>query len=305
MKEKFFQLAQQLKIGNTPLKLIYVNEQNNTKVFAKEEYYNPTGSIKDRTALGMIADALANGKLKKGDTVVEATSGNTGIALAYICGKLGIKVILTMPDSMSIERRQLLQSYGAELVLTDGKLGMSGAVERAKELAQAGAVEVRQFDNYSNILSHYYSTAEEILEQCPSVDIFVAGVGTGGTLCGTAKRIKEVKPSVKAIALEPSESAVLSGKEKGAHGIQGIGAGFVPIIVDRTLIDDVITVDTAQAKEMAVKLNKEFQCKCGISSGCNVSIAIKLADDVNYRDKTIVTVLPDSVNRYMSVLDLD
>ena len=305
MKQLFFQLAQQLNIGNTPLTALY-SADNGAKVLVKEEYRNATGSIKDRTALAMIADAMDKGLLKAGDTVVEATSGNTGIALAYICGKLGIRTILTMPDTMSVERRQMLQRYGATLQLTDGSKGMSGAVAAAKSLADNGAVEVRQFDNPANLMAHYMSTAQEILQQTNNkVDVLVAAVGTGGTLCGTAKRLKEVLPNVEIVAVEPSESAVLSGNIAGKHGIQGIGAGFVPSIVDNALIDRIVTVTTEQAYQQAKLLNNEYNQPCGISSGANVYVAMQLAKDSRYQGKTIVTVLPDSVDRYMSVLKLD
>lgn len=299
------QLSQQLGIGNTPLTLLCQNEHG-TKILVKEEYHNATGSIKDRAALYMILEAMSRDALKKGDTVVEATSGNTGIALAYVCGKFGIKTVLTMPETMSVERRQMLQQYGATLELTEGKLGMSGAVARAKSLAQSGAFEVRQFDNPANITAHYMGTGQEILRDTDNqVDVFVAAVGTGGTLCGTAQRLSEVVPSVQIIAVEPAESAVLSGKAAGAHGIQGIGAGFVPTIVDKNLIDGIMTVTTQQAYDMAVRLNKQFGRPCGISSGANVYAAMQLFNDKRYYGKTIVTVLPDSVNRYLSVLKLD
>lgn len=304
MNKIFFELQQKLDIGNTPLTLLYHNKKTNAKVYVKEEYLNPSGSIKDRASLGMIAGAIADNKLPQGSTIVEATSGNTGIALAYIGSKLNYKVVLTMPDSMSVERRQMLKDYGAQLVLTAGAEGMSGAVARAKQLAQQGAVEVLQFANPNNAMAHYLTTAPEIVSQLDKVDIFVAGVGTGGTLCGCARYFREKGINVSIYAVEPQESAVLSGKPKGAHGIQGIGAGFVPDIVDMTLIDKVCTVNTADAKAMAVTLNKEYNRPCGISSGANVHLAIQLADKTENAGKNIVTVLPDSVNRYRSILEL-
>lgn len=272
-------------------------------VLAKLEYFNPTGSAKDRAALYMINDAEASGLLKKGAVIIEPTSGNTGVGLAAVAASRGYRVILTMPDTMSAERRALLSSYGAELVLTDGALGMRGAIDKANELAEKteGAFIPGQFSNPANPRSHYETTGPEIWRDTEGkVDIFVAGVGTGGTISGTARYLKEQKAALAAVAVEPTGSAVLSGGKAGPHGLMGIGAGFVPEALDLSLIDEVIAVTDEQAYEAARALASSEGILTGITSGAALYAAAELAKRPENDGKTIVALLPDTGERYLS-----
>lgn len=290
-------------IGKTPLfKLNNIVEENMAEVYVKLEKYNPGGSIKDRAALGMIEKAEKEGSLKKGYTIVEPTSGNTGIALSMI-GKLkGYKVIIVMPDTMSLERRNLMKSYGAKLILTDGAKGMKGAIEKAKEIAEGkeGYFIPQQFTNEANALKHYETTGEEIIEDLKDIDVFVASVGTGGTIMGIGKKLKEYNKDIKIIAVEPEKSPVISGGKAGAHKIQGIGAGFIPDIYKSQLVDKVITISDEEAFHYARKMGKEEGILVGISSGANIAAAIKIAEEMG-KNKKIVTVAPDGGEKYLSM----
>ena len=293
--------AELLGIGNTPL--IPYEEDFDADIYIKNEGMNASGSVKDRAALGMILDAEEKGLLHKGDTIVEATSGNMGIALAYVGIKRGYKVLLTMPETMTVERRQILQGLGAQLVLTEGKLGMKGAIEAVEQYStKKGHVWLKQFENPANVTANYLSTGAEILEQIDHVDVLVAGVGTGGTLIGTGKRIREQFPNVEFVAVEPASSPVISRGEKGAHAIQGIGAGFVTALYDRELVNRVELVTDEQALDMFKMLNLKQGYCCGISSAANIVVATRLAVDPAYKDKVIVTFFPDGDDRYGSVL---
>ena len=293
-------------VGNTPLlRLKNVEKEYSLKarLFAKLEGVNPTGSVKDRAAKELILDAEERGLLKKGGTVIEPTSGNTGIALAMLCKAKGYKAVIVMPETMSIERRKLMLSYGAELVLTDGDRGMQGAIEKAQELQKTipNSFIPDQFSNPANWRAHYKTTGVEIYRDLDGdVSAFVASVGTGGTFTGTAKFLKEKNAFVKAFAVEPSESAVLSGEEKGAHGIQGIGAGFIPKVLDTQLIDEVIKVSTKQSVEYAKMLVKTEGVSAGISSGATVFGGIEVAKREEFAGKNVVVVLPDSAWKYLS-----
>lgn len=301
-KETFYKEAELLGIGNTPL--IPHEEDLDADVYVKNEAMNAAGSVKDRAALAMILDAEEKGLLTKGCTIVEATSGNMGISLAYVGVRRGYKVLLAMPDSMSHERRALLQGLGAQLVLTEGALGMQGAVDFIEQMSrEANTVWLKQFCNPANALAHYLSTGEEIVSQLDKVDIFVAGVGTGGTLCGTARRLKETFPNVKIVAVEPSASAAISRGEKGAHAIQGIGAGFVPDLYDATLVDDVQLVTDEQALDKFTELNKKQGYCCGISAAANIVVCERLAALEENKGKNILTVFPDGDDRYVSLLN--
>ncbi|PRR78235.1 Cysteine synthase [Clostridium liquoris] len=289
-------------IGNTPLlKLSHIVDESMAEVYVKLEKQNPGGSIKDRTALGMIEKAEDLGLLNPGDTIVEPTSGNTGIGLAIVGRLKGYKVIIVMPDSMSIERRSILKAYGAELILTEGRLGMKGAIEKAEEIVKGkkGFYIPQQFDNEANPEKHYKTTAEEILKDVPDVDMFLASVGTGGTLIGIGKRLKEVKKDVKVIAIEPAKSPLLSGGEAGPHGIQGIGANFIPSIYKKEIVDKVITVSDEEAFKYAKLVGREEGILVGISSGANISVAITLAKALG-KGKKIVTVAADGGEKYLS-----
>ena len=293
--------ANLLGIGNTPL--IPYEEDFGADIYIKNEGLNASGSVKDRAALGMILDAEEKGLLRKGDTIVEATSGNMGIALAYVGIKRGYKVLLTMPETMTVERRQILQGLGAQLVLTEGKLGMKGSIEAVEQYAtKKGHVWLKQFENPANVTAHYLSTGEEILEQLDRVDVVVAGVGTGGTLIGTGRRIREKFPDVEIVAVEPASSPVISRGEKGAHKIQGIGAGFVTMLYDRELVNSVELVTDEQALDMFKMLNLKQGYCCGISSAANIVAATRLAENPVYTGKNIVTFFPDGDDRYGSVL---
>lgn len=272
-------------------------------VYCKLESFNPAGSAKDRIALSMILDAEKKGLLREDSVIVEPTSGNTGIGLAAIAAARGYRVILTMPESMSIERRRLLSMYGAEIVLTEASLGMKGAIDRANEIAAKteGAWIPAQFDNPANAKAHYQTTGPEIWQDTDgTIDIFVAGVGTGGTLTGTGTFLKEKKPNVKIVAVEPSASPLLSQGRAGAHGLQGIGANFVPSVLDRTLIDEIIPVSEEEAYAAGRSLAKNEGILCGITSGAALHAAILLAKRSENEGKTIVCLLPDTGDRYLS-----
>lgn len=295
-------------IGNTPLvalSRLAAAYQSVAEIVAKVERFNPGGSVKDRAALGMILAAEQNGSLARGGTIIEPTSGNTGVGLAWIARLKGYRVILTMPESMSLERRKLLQASGAELVLTPACEGMTGAIRRADELRQStpGSVILGQFDNPSNPEAHESTTAEEIWRDTDGeVDVFVATVGTGGTLTGTARGLKQHRPSVRIVAVEPASSPVLSGGEAGAHAIQGIGAGFVPGNYDATWVDEVLTVTNEDAFRLMRELASMEGLLVGISSGAAVAAALQLARRAEYAGKRIVVLLPDTGERYLSLL---
>ncbi len=291
-------------IGATPLvKLRKMSEETGATVVAKIEAFNPLHSVKDRIALGMIEAAEREGRIKPGDTLVEPTSGNTGIGLAFVAAVKGYKLVLTMPETMSVERRKLLKVFGAELVLTPGEKGMRGAVERAEQLVKErpGTVMLQQFENPANPAFHRRTTAEEIWRDTAGmVDIFVAGVGTGGTITGVGTVLKERKPSVKIVAVEPADSPVLSGGKPGPHKIQGIGAGFVPKVLDRTIIDEILTVTTDESFAEARRAAKEEGIFCGISSGAALSAAQRIASRPENKGKLIVVLIPDTGERYLS-----
>ena len=290
-------------IGQTPLLSIGEQEGQVARIVVKLEYFNPGGSVKDRTALAMIEDAEARGLLRPGATIVEPTSGNTGVGLAWVGRSRGSRVVLTMPDTMSQERRRLLQAYGAELVLTPGAEGMKGAISRAEELLRSteGAVMLGQFTNPANPAVHERTTGEEIWQASEGcVDIFVAGVGTGGTVSGAGRRLKEHRPEVRVVAVEPASSAVLSTGVAGKHRIQGIGAGFVPETYDAGVVDEVVTVGDDEAAAHARLLARQEGLLVGISSGAAYAAALRLARRAEHAGKTIVALLPDTGERYLS-----
>lgn len=303
---KIYTKATQL-IGNTPLLKVenYMETEGITRaqVLAKLEYLNPAGSVKDRVALAMIEDAERKGILKPGATIIEPTSGNTGIGLASVAAAKGYRAILTLPDTMSVERRTLLAAYGAELVLTPGAQGMKGAIAKAEELQREipGGVILGQFDNPANPAAHEASTGPEIWEDTDGrVDIFVAGIGTGGTITGVGRYLKEKNPKISIVAVEPSDSAILSGGQPGPHKLQGIGAGFVPSILDTGIYDEVMTVTTEQAYHAGRLLAHREGLLAGISSGAALYAAGELAKRPENAGKTIVVLLPDSGDRYLS-----
>lgn len=293
-------------IGKTPLVELANIEKKyflNAKILAKLEYFNPAGSVKDRAALAMIEDAEQSGILKKGATIIEPTSGNTGIGLASVAAARGYKTLLTMPETMSVERRNLLKAYGAEIVLTDGSKGMSGAIARAEELKNEidGAVILGQFVNPANPKIHFKTTGPEIWDDTDGkVDIFTAGVGTGGTLSGTGKYLKSQNPEVRVVAVEPETSPVLSEGHGGPHKIQGIGAGFVPDTLDTEVYDEVIKTPNEGAFEMANEIVKTEGILVGISSGASLWAAVQLAKRPENAGKTIVALFPDTGERYLS-----
>ena len=293
-------------IGNTPLLepvRLEKELQLKGKLLLKLEYLNPTGSVKDRAAKGMIEDAEKKGLLKKGSVIIEPTSGNTGIGLASIAVIKGYRVILTMPETMSIERRNILKAYGAELVLTDGKKGMSGAIEKAEELAKEieNSFIPAQFDNAANAEIHKKTTGVEIWNDTDgNIDYFIAGVGTGGTLTGTGEYLKSKKDNIHIVAVEPADSPVLSQSKSGTHAIQGIGAGFVPKVLNTSIYDSVFAVESNDAFESAKKLAKTEGILVGISSGAALHAGITLAKQEQNKDKVIVVLLPDSADRYYS-----
>ncbi|MBD5588587.1 cysteine synthase A [Clostridium botulinum] len=289
-------------IGNTPMfKLNNMQEENMADVYIKLEKFNPGGSIKDRAALGMIEEAEKMGKIKPGDIIVEPTSGNTGIGLAMVGRLKGYKVIIVMPDSMSIERRNMIKAYGAELVLTEGNKGMTGAIEKAEELARdkKGYFIPQQFSNRANSKKHYETTAVEILKDVEDLDAFVASVGTGGTIAGIGRRLKEFNKNIKVVAVEPYNSPVISGGKAAPHKIQGIGAGFIPDVYEKDVVDDVMTITDEESYEYARRFGAEEGILVGISSGANIAAAIKIAKKLG-KGKKVVTVAPDGGEKYIS-----
>ena len=293
-------------IGNTPLlELCKAEEQFQcaAKLYAKLEGFNPTGSVKDRAAQGMLNAAERKGLLQKGGVVIEPTSGNTGIGLALLCKARGYRLIIVMPDSMSIERRKLIEAYGAQIVLTDGKKGMTGAIEKAKELQQSmpNAYIPDQFSNPANAEAHYLSTGPEIYEALEGkVDVFVAGIGTGGTVTGVGKYLKEKNPNVKIVGVEPFSSPVLTKGISGSHGIQGIGAGFVPKVLDGNILDEVLTVTDEESVASAKYLSREEGVSAGISSGAAFKAALEIAKRKENENKNVVVLLPDTGAKYLS-----
>lgn len=295
-------------VGNTPLlelNKFSAGKHIGTSIIAKLEYFNPAGSVKDRIALAMVEDAERKGTLKAGATIIEPTSGNTGVGLAFVSAVKGYKVILVMPDSMSVERRNLLKAYGARLELTPGASGMKGAIAKANELKEEipGAVILQQFENPANPEVHYRTTGEEIWRDTDGkVDIFVAGVGTGGTVSGIGKKLKEKNPKVQIVAVEPASSPVLSGGKSGPHKIQGIGAGFVPVTFNRAVVDQIYQVENDDAIRTGRELAQQEGLLVGISSGAAVFAALQLALKPENKGKKIVALLPDTGERYLSTL---
>ena len=293
-------------IGHTPLLEVQNIESElglKAKLLVKLELFNPAGSVKDRVAKNMVVEAERQGILKNGGTIIEPTSGNTGIGLASIAASKGYRAIFTMPETMSVERRKLLQGYGAEIVLTDGKKGMAGAIAKAEELAEEidGAVVLGQFINKANPAAHTVSTGPEIWEDTEGkVDIFVAGVGTGGTITGTGEDLKEKNPALKIVAVEPAASPVLSGGKPGPHGLQGIGAGFVPEILNTEIYDEIVQVENEEAYAASRMLAHKEGILVGITSGAALHTAIELAKREENAGKTIVAILPDTGERYLS-----
>lgn len=299
---KIFHTVEEL-IGGTPLFHLETNEQTGAKLLVKLEFLNPGGSIKDRAALSMIQDAEAQGRLAPDGTIIEPTSGNTGIGLACVAASRGYRLILTMPDTMSSERRAMLAAYGAQLVLTPGAQGMQGAVDKAEALAKEipGSIIAGQFENAANPAAHYRTTGPEIWEDTQGqVDALVACVGTGGTVTGTGRYLKEQNPALHVAAVEPDASPLLSGGKAGPHQIQGIGANFIPAALDQTVLDEVVRVTDEQAFQTGRELAKQFGLLVGISSGAAVCAARQLCTREQFRGKTVVAVLPDSGDRYFS-----
>ena len=302
---KVYTSVEQL-VGNTPLlELTHLETELGlkAKVLAKLEYLNPAGSVKDRVGLAMILDAEEQGRLQPGGTIIEPTSGNTGIGLAAVAAARGYRAIIVMPDSMSMERRLLMTAYGAELVLTEGAKGMTGAIEKAEELAREipNSMIAGQFDNPANPAAHYRTTGPEIWQDTDGrVDVFVAGVGTGGTITGTGRYLKEQNPAVKVVAVEPADSPLLGGGTAGPHGLQGIGANFVPPVLDTGIYDEIIPVTTQQAYETGRLLGRREGVLVGISSGAALWAALELAKRPENTGKNIVVLLPDTGDRYLS-----
>jgi len=302
---RIYACAQEM-IGGTPLMEVLQIEKTEklcARLLVKLEGFNPGGSAKDRVGAAMIDDAEKRGILRPDSVIIEPTSGNTGIGLACAAAAKGYRVIIVMPDSMSIERRQLLAAYGAELVLTEGSLGMAGAIAKANELAakMPGSFIPGQFENPANAMAHYRTTGPEIYEDTDGkVDIFVAGVGTGGTITGVGKYLKEKNPDVRIVAVEPAGSPLLSGGKAGPHGLQGIGANFIPAVLDRAVIDEIITVTEEEAYEAGRMLGKREGILVGISSGACLHAAMQLAGQEENRGKTIVALMPDAGDRYLS-----
>ena len=293
-------------IGNTPLLELRGMEkkyQLKARLLAKLEYLNPSGSVKDRAALGMLKDALEKGLIAPGATIVEPTSGNTGIGLAALAASEGFHLILTMPETMSVERRNILKAYGAEIVLTDGTQGMAGAIEKAKELVEQipGSFLPGQFENPANARAHFETTGPELWRDTDgNIDVFVSAVGSGGTITGTGQYLRQQKPEIRIIAVEPETSPVLSGGAAGAHKIQGIGAGFVPEVLDTEIFDEIMTVDNEEPFAMARELAKTEGILVGISSGAALYAAVQAAARSENEGKTVVVLLPDSADRYYS-----
>jgi len=286
-------------IGNTPM--INLCSIGNGNIYVKLEQYNPAGSIKDRAVYHMVENLEKSELLKKGDVLVEATSGNTGIALSMIGNLKGYKVIIVMPETMSVERRTIMKAYGAQLILTDGSLGMNGSIEVMNKLLSENSNyrSLKQFENKYNTLAHYETTGVEIFNQVKDIDIFVCGVGTGGTISGIGKYLKEQNLNIKIVAVEPEGSPVISKNKKGYHNIQGIGAGFVPKIYDKNIVDEIITITDEECYEGVRMIAKMEGILVGISSGANIYAALKLSK--MYPNKKIVTVAPDGIDKYMSI----
>lgn len=306
MAKKIYTSVDQL-IGKTPLvELTHIERENNlsAKIVAKLEYFNPAGSVKDRIAKAMIDEAEAKGLLKEDSVIIEPTSGNTGIGLASVAASRGYRIIIVMPETMSVERRKLMKAYGAEIVLTDGSKGMKGAIAKANELAEQtpGSFIPSQFDNPANPKAHTLTTGPEIWEDTDGdVDIFVAGVGTGGTVTGVGEYLKSKNPDIKVVAVEPATSAVLSTGVPGSHKIQGIGAGFVPQVLNTSIYDEIVTVADEDAFDTVKSIGKSEGILVGISSGAAVYAAIELAKREENAGKTIVAILPDTGDRYLSL----
>lgn len=300
---KIYKSVEEL-VGKTPLvELSRFSKDMDAKILAKVEFFNPAGSIKDRAAKSMLDDAEKRGILNKDTTIIEPTSGNTGIGLASLCAARGYKLIIVMPDTMSMERRLLMTAYGAELVLTDGKFGMSGAIKKAEEMSKEipNSFIAGQFVNPANAQAHFDTTGPEIWEDTDgNVDIFVSCAGTGGTVTGAGRYLKSKNKDIQIVAVEPEESPVLSGGKAGSHGIQGIGAGFVPDVLDTTVYDKVVTVKTEEAYDAARKLGKTEGLLVGISSGAALAAGVKLAKMEENKGKNIVVILPDTGERYLS-----
>ena len=286
-------------IGNTPMVNLYNIGRGN--IYVKLEKYNPAGSIKDRAVYYMVENLEKNELLKKGDVLVEATSGNTGIALSMIGSLKGYKVIIVMPETMSVERRTLMKAYGAKLILTDGSLGMKGSIEMMNKLLSENTnyISLKQFENEYNPLAHYETTGVEIYNQVKDIDIFVCGVGTGGTISGVGKYLKEQNPNIKVVAVEPEGSPVISKNKKGSHKIQGIGAGFIPKNYNENVVDEVMTITDEESYEGVRIMAQKEGILVGISSGANIYAALKLCE--MYPNKKIVTVVPDGIDKYMSM----
>ena len=289
-------------IGNTPVVKVNFKDENIADVYVKLEKFNLSGSVKDRAALGMIEAAEKEGLLKEGSVIIEPTSGNTGIALALIGRLKGYKVIIVMPDTMSIERRATLKAYGAELILTDGTKGMGEAIAIAEKLAAENPNYFlpQQFNNKANPEKHYETTGKELLDDFKVIDAFVAGVGTGGTIVGVAKRLKERSKDTKVVGVEPSTSAVLSGEKPGKHSIQGIGTGFIPKNYDASVVDEIVKISSEEAFEYAKKASHDFGLFVGISSGANIAAAYQVAKKLG-KGKIVVTLAPDGGEKYLSV----
>ena len=289
-------------IGNTPVVKVNFKDENIADVYVKLEKFNLSGSVKDRAALGMIEAAEKEGLLKEGSVIIEPTSGNTGIAIALIGRLKGYKVIIVMPDTMSIERRSTLKAYGAELILTDGTKGMGEAIAVAEKLAAENSNYFlpQQFNNKANPEKHYETTAKEIIDDFKIIDAFVAGVGTGGTIVGVAKRLKERSKDTKVVGVEPSTSAVLSGENPGKHSIQGIGTGFIPKNYDASVVDEIVKISSEEAVEYAKKASHDFGLFVGISSGANIAAAYQVAKKLG-KGKIVVTIAPDGGEKYLSV----
>ena len=289
-------------IGNTPVVKVDFKDENIADVYVKLEKFNLSGSVKDRAALGMIETAEKEGLLKEGSVIIEPTSGNTGIALALIGRLKGYKVIIVMPDTMSIERRATLKAYGAELILTDGTKGMGEAIAIAEKLAAENPNYFlpQQFNNKANPEKHYETTGKELLDDFKVIDVFVAGVGTGGTIVGVAKRLKERSKDTKVVGVEPSTSAVLSGEKPGKHSIQGIGTGFIPKNYDASVVDEIVKISSEEAVEYAKKASHDFGLFVGISSGANIAAAYQVAKKLG-KGKIVVTLAPDGGEKYLSV----
>lgn len=291
-------------VGGTPLiRLDRIKKKYNLKsdIYAKAEFLNPSGSIKDRASLFMLDDAVKSGRLKKGGTVIEPTSGNTGIGLAMLCAVMGYKMIVVMPETMSVERRKLISAYGAQVVLTKGELGMAGTLDKAEELHREipNSIIASQFDNPANSLAHFKTTGEEIWKDLGGkIDVFVASFGTGGTVSGTGKFLKSKDKNIKVVAVEPASSPLVTKGYAAAHAIQGIGANFVPSLLDKSVIDEFVTAENDAAYDRARELASVEGLLAGISSGANLDAAIRIAESVE--GKNIVTVLPDSGSRYLS-----